>query len=78
MPTVFRSNGYRFFFYSNEGNEPCHVHVEGHGGEMKIWIKSMTVAESYGLSGKQQRQVIEIVKAHKQAIEEAWNAHFHS
>ena len=29
MPTVFKQNGYRFFFFSNEGNplEPCHIHV---------------------------------------------------
>lgn len=28
MPTIFRIDGYRFFFYSGEGNEPPHVHVE--------------------------------------------------
>ena len=29
MPVVFRYKGYRFFFYSNEGNprEPLHIHV---------------------------------------------------
>lgn len=27
MPTVLRVAGYRFFF-SNEGNEPPHIHVE--------------------------------------------------
>ena len=31
MPVVFRYKGFRFFFYSNEGNprEPVHVHVMG-------------------------------------------------
>ncbi len=28
MPTVFRSGPYRFFFYSNEGSEPPHIHVQ--------------------------------------------------
>lgn len=28
MPTILRLLGFRFFFYSNEGTEPAHVHVE--------------------------------------------------
>jgi hypothetical protein len=40
MPAVFRYKGFRFFFYSNEGNprEPAHVHVRGEGGEAKFWL----------------------------------------
>jgi hypothetical protein len=30
MPTVLRVSGCRFFFYSLEGSEPSHIHVE-HG-----------------------------------------------
>ena len=35
MPTVFRHLGFRFFFYSNEGNplEPVHIHVMNAEGE---------------------------------------------
>ena len=38
MPTVFRIDGFRFFFYSNEGNprEPVHVHVRKAGAEAKL------------------------------------------
>jgi hypothetical protein len=32
MPTVLRIDGYRFFFFSNEGNEPVHIHVESGDG----------------------------------------------
>jgi len=28
MPTALRVDDYRFFFFSNEGNEPVHIHVE--------------------------------------------------
>ncbi|MGF6267191.1 hypothetical protein OKW49_008185 [Paraburkholderia youngii] len=30
MPVVFRYNGIRFFFYSNEGDprEPVHIHAQ--------------------------------------------------
>jgi len=28
MPTVLVVDGFRFFFWSNEGTEPPHIHVE--------------------------------------------------
>ena len=28
MPTLLQTEGFRFFFYSNERREPPHVHVE--------------------------------------------------
>lgn len=28
MPTILRAEGYRFFFFSLDRNEPPHVHVE--------------------------------------------------
>ena len=35
MPTVLRICAARFFFYSNEGSEPPHIHIEhiDHGGK---------------------------------------------
>jgi hypothetical protein len=35
MPTIFRLDGYRFYFYSHEPNEPPHVHVDKGGPSMK-------------------------------------------
>ena len=39
MPVVFRHDGFRFFFFSNEGDprEPVHVHVRKSDGEAKLW-----------------------------------------
>ena len=31
MSTVFRRGPYRFYFYSNDADEPIHVHVERDG-----------------------------------------------
>jgi hypothetical protein len=28
MPTVLRIEGFRFYFYSHEPNEPPHVHID--------------------------------------------------
>ena len=36
MPTLLRVEGFRFFFYSNERQEPPHVHVEKGDGEAKL------------------------------------------
>jgi hypothetical protein len=40
MPKVFEIDGYRGFFYSNEGSprEPVHVHVRKGEGEAKFWV----------------------------------------
>ena len=41
MPTLFEIYGYRVFFWSNEGNEPVHVHVckdAPTADATKIWL----------------------------------------
>lgn len=73
MPTVFRHGGFRFHFYSNEGNEPPHIHITGHGGEMKVWLPSLEVEFSFGLAPREQRQVLEVVKDKKDFLMEKWN-----
>ena len=39
MPTILIVRGWRFFFYSNEGNEPMHVHARKGEAECKYWIR---------------------------------------
>ena len=38
MPTILFIAGWRFFFYSNEINEPIHIHVQKAEREAKYWI----------------------------------------
>jgi hypothetical protein len=38
MPTVLFKSGFRFFFYSNENDEPAHIHVRKGQGEGKVWL----------------------------------------
>jgi len=78
MPTVFRHDGFRFFFYSNEGNprEPVHIHVMKGGGEAKLWLDPVAVARSSGFDAKTLRQIAGIVEASRARIEEAWHEHF--
>ena len=38
MPTILLLHGWRFYFYSNEGNEPVHIHAEKAEKECKYWL----------------------------------------
>jgi hypothetical protein len=35
MPVVLRIGRFQFFFFSNEGREPPHIHVRASGDAMK-------------------------------------------
>ena len=39
-PMVLIVEGYRFFFFSNEGFEPPHIHVEKGDSHAKWWLQS--------------------------------------
>ena len=50
MPTVLRARGYRFFFFSNEGKEPPHIHVESAGKYAKFWLDPVGLARSSNIA----------------------------
>ncbi len=50
MPTLLLQEGYRFFFFSNETQEPPHVHVRKSSGAAKIWLEPVQIAYSFGFS----------------------------
>ena len=79
MPTVLRTNGFRFFFYSNEGDprEPLHIHVERGGMQAKFWVGlDVQVAHNDGFNAKILREAAGLVEANRRRIEEAWNEFF--
>lgn len=79
MPVVFRLDGYKFFFYSNEGNplEPVHIHVQKAGAEAKFWVGVEVVLDkSEGFDAKTLRKLLSIVKENRDIIEDRWNEYF--
>ena len=79
MPVVFRYQGVRFFFYSNEGNprEPVHVHAQRGECLAKIWLyPEPLIADSFGFSPSEMRTIIEQVRLRTGEIERIWNEHF--
>src|SRR5262245_37627615 len=53
MPTILRSGPFRFFFFSNEGREPPHIHVRAGGDEAKFWLDPVALASNYGFNGRE-------------------------
>ena len=43
MPTILFVDGWRLFFYSNEGSEPIHIHAIKANMECKYWIINETL-----------------------------------
>ena len=50
MPTVLRVGSIRFFFYSNEGHEPPHVHVVQAENVAKFWLEPIQIERSGGFN----------------------------
>jgi len=75
-PTVFRQDGYRFFFFSRE--EPrMHIHVYCADGETKFWLEpQIELVKNYGLSRKQLKEIEKIIEEHYEEIKNAWKKVF--
>jgi hypothetical protein len=76
MPTILRTSGFRFFFYSLEGSEPPHVHVEHGDGIAKFWLDPVQLAESRGFRAHELNRLRAPVIKHRADFKEAWNARF--
>jgi hypothetical protein len=75
MPTVLRIEGYRFFFFSNEGQEPPHIHVEKGDAYAKLWLAPVCLASSEGFKRSEMRRIRELTEEHAHAFIQAWQTH---
>jgi hypothetical protein len=75
MPTVLLIEGYRFFFFSNERDEPPHIHVRKGGGLAKIWLQPVRFAHSEDLSPRELRRIREIAVDNEGTFVERWHEH---
>jgi hypothetical protein len=78
MPTVVNFAGYRFFFYSMEGIEPSHIHIERDTSTAKFWLNPVQLAGSRGFRSHELNRLRALVIQHRVRFEEAWHAHFGS
>jgi hypothetical protein len=61
MPTVLRIGAYRFHFYSDEGKELPHIHVDTPEGECKFWPQPVQLARNKGVAPVNVRKIERLV-----------------
>ena len=79
MPVVFRYNGVRFYFFSNEGDprEPIHIHAQQGDCEAKFWLRpEVVVADSRGFDRRTLLDLAGVVLRNRELIEGHWHEYF--
>jgi hypothetical protein len=61
MPTVLQIGPYRFHFYSDEANEPAHIHVRTSDGECKFWLDPISLARNRGIAAHNLRDIERLI-----------------
>lgn len=79
MPVVLRLEGFKFMFYSNEGDprEPVHIHVRQGRDEAKFWLSpEVSLAYNEGFDARTLNRIRRLVEEHREHLERAWHEHF--
>ena len=69
MPTVLRSGGYRFYFYSHEP-------VDRDNLSAKFWLNPVQLAGNFGFRAHELREIQSLVVDSRPQFLEAWNEFF--
>jgi Domain of unknown function (DUF4160) len=73
MPTVLRIGAFRFHFYSDEGEEPAHIHIDTGDGECKFWLDPVVLAKSTNVSPIDVRKIERLVFEHRSFLTEKYH-----
>ena len=77
MPVIFLEKGYKFKFYSNENDEPAHVHVSKGDGNAKYWLEpAIGEVYSYGFTGRERRDIRKIIRSNSDLLKKKWHEYF--
>jgi hypothetical protein len=76
MQTVMKLGSYRFHFYSDEGREPAHIHVETPDGECKFWLDPIRLAGNKGISPEVIRKIERIIFEYSAFLEDKFHEYF--
>lgn len=72
MPVVLRAQGYKFWFYEADLDEPPHVHAGREGKEAKFWLDPVQVARAGRFKPVELRAIERIVNDHLDFLLSAW------
>jgi len=77
MPTILLINGYRFYFYAGDWNEPAHVHVEKGEGVAKIWLEpSLSPKYFEGFKAKEKKEILKLATENYELLKTKWYEFF--
>lgn len=83
MPNLFTVSGYKIYFWSNENNEPIHVHVskgKPSANATKIWLTRkggcILVSNGSGIPARELSELMEFISAQFFLICDAWRKFF--
>ena len=76
MPTILSVDGDRFFFFSNERNEPPHVPVESGDRLAKLWLETAEVVFAAGFRPSELATLRRLVFLNRTTFEERWHEYF--
>ena len=84
MPSIFESNGYKIYFWSNENNEPIHIHLSK--GKMianstKIWLTKsggcILVNNNSKIPQNELSKLLDVIAKHYFLIVAKWKEYYH-
>lgn len=75
MPAVLRVGPYRFHFFSDEGNEPPHIHVRFEGKDCKYWLEPLTLTDDRGVPLHKLNEIERIILENKALFIEKYHEH---
>jgi hypothetical protein len=76
MPTVLRVGPYRFFFYSSDGVEPRHIHVQRDNSVAKFWLDPVQVENNVDFPASEIRRLRGIIAKHWVVLVDRWDEYF--
>jgi hypothetical protein len=76
MPTVLIIGPYRFFFYSDDRDEPPHIHVEHDNHKAKFWLQPVRLQNSGGFKRKELNRIQALIEENQVRFLEEWDEYF--
>jgi len=62
-----------FFFFSNENDEPAHIHVKAENDQAKFWLETVRLESNYGFRAHELNEIERIIQEHQTELLEAWH-----
>ncbi len=80
MPTILLIAGWRLYFWSNELNEPVHIHAEKGDMECNYWLDienfDLQAALEFNLTPQSRREIKKNIYENFDYILAEWNKYF--